>query len=336
MTKGHFPEYHKTLLDPATFPAARKRIKFAQTPLSYLYRTGEFLYKIRKNNPIYSSLAVKEAYTHAALTLGRRWAPEIYHEVVPIVRRGEGFALGGPGEPVDYALKLTQLSDHYWLDYLLAHGKFNTTAAARVGRYLAGRHADLALPDTAEPGRPGRFPALVEEVTYQVKKYVNVTLTQPMLDMITRPLERALEEARRLFARRQKRGRIVEGHGEFTPEHIYVRGKEVLAISPLDTQHKFRVLDAANDVAALEMELRRWGAEECAERFVQRYISVSHDRELTAVLPAYRTFQALRSGLKLSEGIVEGSATSEAGAEARERAHAYFNLAVQLAREIPR
>ncbi|NIP71633.1 MAG: hypothetical protein GWO16_00730, partial [Gammaproteobacteria bacterium] len=95
---------------------------------------------------------------------------------------------------------------------------------------------------------PEHLHGLLEEVTYQTKKYVGITANEALLELVTRPLGRFLEDTRKLTLRRMKRGRIVDGHGAFVPEHVYLRGTDLRAIGPLDGQAKFRVLDAAHDV----------------------------------------------------------------------------------------
>lgn len=338
MTKTHRPEYHKALLDQATYPSATRRIKFVETPTSYHYWTGTHRYKIRKTSPVYPNLAIKERYAHEALRLGRRWAPEVVEAVVPIVRRAEGgFALDGPGEPVDYAVRMVQLLDTYWLHKLVPADKITQTGWGRLARFLAEHHATAASEESAAAaGRPEHFRALADEVFYQCKKYLGRTLTQAMLDMVTRPLYRYLDEGRKAFLRRVKKGRIVGGHGAFVPQHVYMRGTDVQAVAPLEAQRKFRVLDAASDVATMVNELERVGAHEGAELFLKRYVSASRDRELARVLPAYRALRAMRSGLVHSERMAErpeGDAEREALLQS---AHEYFNLAVQNARQIVR
>ena len=68
---------------------------------------------------------------------------------------------------------------------------------------------------------------LAEEVFYQVKKYVNVTVAPPVLDTVTRPMFKFIEDYRKLFQRRQKKGFITNCHGAFVAEHIFLKGKEV-------------------------------------------------------------------------------------------------------------
>ena len=337
MADTAYPEFHKTLLAEATYPVAKRRIKFVETHHSYVYKTGDTAYVVRKTGPADSGIALKEVYARETLALGRRWAPDVYLDVVPIVRTAGGFSLAGEGEVVDYALKLSQLSDNYWLHKLLGQGKFSPGSVGKLARYLAQCHRDSS-PEAIPPeaGRPEHLRDLAEEVFYQVKKYVNVTVPAPVLDTVTRPMFKFIEDHRKLILRRQKKGRIVECHGAFVPQHIYIKGKDIFAVSPLSGSKKFRLLDAANDLATLLNELMRHGAQVQGELFVKRYKAASHDREMETMLPAYRTLQAMRSGLILSEVHSGIELTEQQRGEAGKAAQTYFNLAVQTAREIPR
>lgn len=337
MTKHVYPEFHKALMERSAYPAASRKIKCEETRRSYLYRTGEHVYKIRKTSTLYSTPAIKERYAHIALELGRRWAGEAVQAVVPIVCREGAFALGGAGEPVDYALRMVQLPDGYWLHRLLAAGKVTPTLIGRLARFMAEQHAAGALDErAAEAGRPEHVQALLDDITYQTRKYEGVTVGEPMLDMIGRPLHRYLDDERRLLVRRVKRGHIVEGHGALVPEHIYVRGADIHALAPLEAQAKFRVLDAANDVALLvnDLVLREEG--EAADLLLKRYVAASRDRDLPRTLPVYRILQALRFGLLRSEWMSEQPPDSPERAALAKQAATFYNLALQTARALPK
>jgi aminoglycoside phosphotransferase family enzyme len=338
MTKTAYPEYHKALLDQNLYPAATRRIKFEETRTSLLYKSGQYLFKIRKTGPHYSSLAVKEAYAQEALRLGQRWAPGVYEAVVPIVKSDAGYAIDGPGTPVEFALRMKQLPSHSFVDELLAAGKLSPVLVARVARFLADQHA--AHPVSEAPatqlGRPEHFRGLFEEITYQVKKYLNVALSEAVYDMFRRPVERFTDDERKLFLRRIKRQRIVEAHGAFVPAHVHARAKEIVAVSPLESAAKFRLLDAAADVATFCNELHLAGALEQEALFAKRYASAAKDRDLPQILPAYEVLQATRDGLALCEWRVEAEGDPSRQAELARQAHDRFNLAVLRAREIPK
>ncbi|HEX7927849.1 MAG TPA: hypothetical protein VF678_09665, partial [bacterium] len=273
-----------------------------------------------------------------ALQLGKRWAPSTYLGVVPIVQQGETFAVGGAGMPMDYATRMTQLSDHYFVDYLAQHQKLNATAVGRIARFLAQKQAEgtVAEAQAAEAGKPEHFAELVAEVLYQVKKYVGTGLTEAMYELIARPIGHFIEHQRKILLRRAKKNRIVMVHGAFMPEHVYVKQQDVEAIAPLESPRKLRLLDAASDVAQFTNGLQLLGAAEDAATFVQRYASAAKDRDLEAILPAYQVYQAARDGLMRCEWLAELAADDELRGPVREQSLKRFELAMDAARRLPK
>jgi aminoglycoside phosphotransferase family enzyme len=338
MTKFAYPDYHRTLLDAATHQDATRRVRCDVTHRSLLYRTGTHVYKIRRTSHTYSSLAIKEALAHEALKLGRRWAPGATQEVVPITGADGAYFLGGAGAPVDYALRLAQLADHSFVDYLVAHGKFNSAVMGRVARFLAARHAEETVEDplTEEAGKPETFATLVEEILYQSKQYFGVALNAAMFELISRPVTHFLDHHRKEFARRQKRKRIVRVHGAFIPEHVFVKGQQVEAVAAQESPRKLRVLDAASDVAQFVNGLARLGAGESGTVFLKRYMTAAKDRDLPPILAAYQVLHAARDGLLLSEWLGEGPLEAEPAAEIRKRAEQCYAQAVEVAHTLPK
>ena len=121
------------------------------------------------------------------------------------------------------------------------------------------------------------------------------------------------------------------GHGAFLPEHIFVNGDQVHFISPQEVQKQLAVLDVANDVSSLTVELSLMSKPELLDSFLQQYLDVSNDQDLIKMLPLYQTYCALKQGVKTCELRV-----SQQNDELGRLAMDYFNLAVRFSREIPR
>ncbi len=338
MTRKPHPDYHKMMLDPATHPTATRRVKYNETRFSHIYKTGSEVFKIRKTSVNHASLAIKEVYAHESLQLGRRWAPSVYQAVVSINQQDGRFSLGGPGAPVDYAVRMVQLSDHFFADYLALHKKLNPTALGRVARFLAQKHAEVPATDeqSAEIGRPEHFAGLVEEVFYQAKKYFGLGLTPAMYELFTRPMAHFLEHHRKVFLRRQRKHLLVQVHGAFAPRHVYVRQQELEAIAPLESPRKLRVLDAASDVAQFANGLHLLGAAEEADVFAKRYAAAAKDRDLESILPAYQVFHAAREGLLFCEWHAQAAGDGELQEQIGGEALRMFSLAVEIARALPK
>lgn len=329
-----YPPFYKALKNKELYPEATRKIQYFETPSSYFFTTGATRYKIKKNGNDYSSPAVTEVFLREELRLGKIYAGDIYLDILPIYNSADEFSFDSNiGNVFTYAIKIAQLSERYFLSSLLSREKVTPTIVSRIAKQLALLHSENpAMERDIEAGRPENLYNLCEDVIYQTQKYLNETITQPMLDIIRRPLEKFVEEHRKLFLRRMKKNRIVHGHGAFLPEHIYVKTKELHFVSPQELHRKFSLLDAANDVAYLTVEFAKLEQPEWQELFVKRYVTAARDRDLLKMLPTYQTFVALKRGVEHSEKMIE----LEGDERTTHAQHSsdYFNLAVKFSREI--
>lgn len=304
-----------------------------ETLTSFLFKADDQLFKIKKSGNEYASLAVKEAFCHEECRLSQRFNPNWPIEVLPVMEHNGELMIGGTeGEIIEYALKMEVLSDQWSLSQLLAKDKVTAKHISKIATRIAEIHAASPAKDrAAESGKPEPFRALCDDMLFQLKRYFETSLTQPILDMIRHPLEKFIDDNKRLFNKRQKKGRIVFGHGAFLPEHIFVHGDQVYFISPQEVQKKLAVLDVANDVSSLTVELARMGKTELFDTFLEQYLEVSKDQDLLKMLPLYQTYCALKQGVKTCE-LKVAQQNDELGNIAMD----YFNLAVRFSREIPR
>ena len=326
-------ELEKALKEPAAYHNSPKTIKLRETSTSFLFKADDQLYKIKKSGNEYATLAVKEAFCREECRLSQRFNPNWPLEVLPVMEHNGELKIGGTeGEIIEYALKMEALADQWSLSQLLAKDKLTIKHISKIATRIAEIHAVSPAKDTAAvSGKPESFRALCDDMLFQLKRYFEASLTQPILDMIRHPLEKFINDNKRLFNKRQKKGRIVLGHGAFLPEHIFVCGDQVHFISPQEVQKKLAVLDVANDVSSLTVELARMGKTELFDAFVQQYLEVSNDQDLLKMLPLYQTYCALKQGVKTCE-LKVSQQNDDLGTLAMD----YFNLAVRFSREIPR
>ena len=254
-------------------------------------------------------------------------------EVLPVNENNGDIKFGGTGgTTIEYALKMEALPDQWQLAQLLDKNKITTNNMVGIATKIADIHAMSPAKDKeAETGKPGPFRAQCDDLLFQLKRYFEASLTQPILDMIRHPLEKFIDDNKRLFTKRMRNGRIVLGHGAFLPEHIFLNRDVVRFISPQEIHKKLAVLDVANDVSSLTVELSRLGKAELLDSFVKQYLEISKDKDLLKMLPVYQTYCALKQGVKTCE-LKVAQKDESLGTLAMD----YFNLAVKFSREIPR
>ena len=200
-------ELVKALKEPAAYHNSPKTIKLRETSTSFLFKADDQLYKIKKLGNEYATLAVKEAFCREECRLSQRFNPNWPLEVLPVMEHNGELKIGGTeGEIIEYALKMEALADQWSLSQLLAKDKLTIKHISKIATRIAEIHAVSPAKDrAAESGKPEPFRALCDDMLFQLKRYFEASLTQPILDMIRHPLEKFINDNKRLFNKRQKK-----------------------------------------------------------------------------------------------------------------------------------
>src|SRR5215510_163169 len=125
----------------ATYASPVCLIPRLETHMSWIFLTGEEVYKLKK--PLrfpyldFSTLARREAACRAELTLNHRLAPDVYKAVTPILCSSRGLAIGGPGDIVDWLVVMRRLDQRQTLEYALQTGRLATWQLDRLVSTLA-------------------------------------------------------------------------------------------------------------------------------------------------------------------------------------------------------
>ena len=127
MVTQSLPQLIQQMLRPGFYPHwTRAPIELIQTHTAYVLLTGNYAYKVKK--PVnygfldYSTLEARKYYTAAEVRLNQRTAKDIYLAAVPIYQQGERYSFSGQGQPVEYAVKMTQFPADSLFSDLLAQG----------------------------------------------------------------------------------------------------------------------------------------------------------------------------------------------------------------------
>src|SRR6185369_15255888 len=122
---GSQAETFALLADPATHGGAQ--VTRIDTHAASVFLAGERAYKIKRavRFPFldYSTLAKRRAACEGEIKANRPFAPQIYLGVVPITRTDGGLALGGGGQPIEWAVEMVRFDEAMTLDRLAQQGK---------------------------------------------------------------------------------------------------------------------------------------------------------------------------------------------------------------------
>ncbi len=325
-------DFIKELLTPEAYPHPVNQIELIQTHISWVFLTGNFVYKIKK--PVnfgfldFTTLERRRHFCQEELRLNKRLSPEIYLDVIPIVKKGKHYFVGGEGEVVDYAVKMKQLPQETCLISLLENKQLTPKIMDKLTYLMASFYRDAETnAEITSYGTPEKIMINIKENFDQTAPYVGKTIEKKIYDALKGYSFRFLEEKREIFLNRIKTGKIRDGHGDFHCANIYWHNGKIYVLDCIEFNTRFRYADVAADVAFLLMDLDFRKASSFGNRFLNTFLTYTNDFELLEVNDFYKIYRAYVRG-KIASFETGLSEIPEAQRQqALERAKAYFNLA---------
>lgn len=308
--------------------AAGGETEVVETHFAWVFLGRRRVWKLRK--PIrtdrfdLTTPASREAAAREEVRLNRPLAPDVYAGVEPLTRRADGgYGLGGEGPVVDWLVVMRRLPAARALDTT------NPPAAAALGP-LADLLAEFYASAPRVGGTPAAWAARVEATLAELEARAARGPLAALPALLAELRARARREAATLGARAAA-GRIVDGHGDLRPEHVYLTAPPRV-LDRLDVDDELRRVDWLEDMALLAVDLERlrrpWIAA-ALTRALARRLDDAPPPTLTRFYRAWRA--ALRAQLCLEHRARPGR-LGRAGWLAR--AKTYLAIAERHARRL--
>jgi aminoglycoside phosphotransferase family enzyme len=116
-------------------------------------------------------------------------------------------------------------------------------------------------------------------------------LAQTLIESIAACQLATLERQAASFDRRVAAGKIVEGHGDLRPEHVFL-GPEPVFIDCLEFNRDWRLLDPVDEIAYLALECECAGAPWIGEAALEIYREHTRDDAPAALVRFYKSCRA--------------------------------------------
>ncbi|OBH25926.1 hypothetical protein A9X03_12620 [Mycobacterium sp. E1715] len=182
--------------------------------------------------------------------------------------------LGGPAEPV---VVMRRYRDEDRLAHLVAHD-----TAESVHRVLDAVAAVLArFHERAERGEridaqggAGAIEGRWRENLSELERYASQSIPgveADDVDLLRRLVAQFVAGRSRLFERRIREGRIVDGHGDLLADDIFWVGGSPALLDCLEFDDRLRHVDCIDDAAFLAMDLEFLGRRDFGDHFLRRY-----------------------------------------------------------------
>lgn len=324
---------------PSAFPGQVDRIEVRQTHISAVFLAGELVYKIKKPVRLdfldFSTLEQREHFCREELRLNARLAGDVYLDVVPVALEHGRPRLEASGEPVEWAVKMRRLPDDATLEHRLGQAAVSRGQIEELAALLADFHKRAERGETIS--RFGRYEVVAQNVRdnfHHSRRQIGETVSPAVFDRLQAASEAALAAHRELIEARAARGVPCDTHGDLRTDHVYLlsaeagRPAQTVIIDCIEFNEAYRFADPVCDLAFLVMDLAFIGQAWAAQALAEAYFAATGDHEGRSLLPLYVSYRAaVRAkveGIKQSEHEVP----AEERQRARERAQAYWLLAL--------
>jgi uncharacterized protein len=312
---------------PGAYPERPQQVEVAETHLSWVFLTDRHVYKLKK--PVllphldFSTLEARETNSLTEVRLNRRLAPDVYLGVVGLMSLSDGtLCLGcppdGAGKVVDWLVWMKRLPVNRRLDETIRGGTVTRTDITGLSTVLCRFYRQAPTVPISPSDYMDRF---VRDVGIN-RDIIVPRVPSALADKARRAADGQvafLANHGGLLEERAAQGRIVEGHGDLRPEHVFLDG-EPRIIDCLEFDRDLRLLDPVDELAYLGLECERLGAPWICQEILNTYRAGSGDApdpRLHAFYGGFRaSLRARLAALRLDDAPVERRADWLARVEA--------------------
>lgn len=332
--KSKKPDFYRTFMQAGFFPNANKITKFQESENYWIFKTGQKVFKVKKHEDVASSIPMEEIFCQEIVDQENIYSPDLDAKMLTVKDVDGTFVIdwdnGFSQKASYYVVVMNQLADRGFLSNIISKGKLSKKNIDKLSVHLHRFHEQARVSETKDEGSPDEVLAKLKDLFYQSKKYLNITITKAIVDMTQRPLEKYLNDNRKLFLRRMKQGHIKLVHGCLIPRKIHVTTEQVNFLGKTSDPIKNRFKDIASDLADFTVELQQAGLNEMADYFVESYCKVCQDNEFKQVLPVYQAMRCLYLGLKHS--IQSNDSDETVANEEKQLAVGYYEQTIDVIR----
>jgi aminoglycoside phosphotransferase family enzyme/predicted kinase len=324
-------------LTAAVFPHAVRDLRVVETHISWIVLTGRYAYKIKK--PIRydfldaGTLERRRVLCEEELRLNRRFATDLYLDVVALAREDGRLKVGGRGPVVEFAVRMRQFDPAQELSNQLDHGLVSPADMAALAAVLAGFHGGAAGAPADSPfGDPDCVRAQMLDNTEVLRRHVEAADEAAAVRRLEAWLQGSLAREALLIQRRKRTGAVRECHGDLHAGNIVRWRGAWVPFDCIEFSPELRFIDVMSDIAFLYMDLAAHRRRDLGHALVSAYLEHTGDYEGLRLFTMFAVYRALvRAKI---DALAAASASGTSAAEPLlERRRQRIRVAGQLLRD---
>ena len=288
-----------------TYPHKISYVKVEETHISWVFLTGMYAYKIKKELTFgeildFSSLKLRKNICQKEVLLNKVLCPSLYKGVVKIVQEKYNHKIKIVGledrrHALEYAVKMRELPQQYRMDHLVTLGKVSLETIKRLTNVLVKFHCTTRTGMQIKNFGKPKFMKM--KLVENFKTLRKLTIMDPKFE---RTLISFIKNNSRLFYKRINDGKVREIHGDLYLKNIFVIKDKFYLYDRIEFNDSLRYADVAEDVAHLSMDFDRHNRLDLRKYFISQYVAKSNDHDLQKLINFLMCYKAcLRAKVSL-------------------------------------
>ena len=285
-----------------------KNLTIIETHISWIYLTGEYAYKVKKEIKFgevlnFSKLALRRKFCQKEIELNRPLCGNMYQQVVKLVNRNGKYKfvnLQNKARAVEYAVKMLEIPQNFRLDILLSKNRATKKTISQLTDVIVKFHKFTDTNNRIKKnGTPESMNEKIRENFATLSKYTNKH------GDLEEKLNSFILHNRKLFSNRMNGQKIRNIHGDFYSRNIFFKDGKFYVFDRIEFNDVLRYADVAEDVAHLAMDLDFHNRPDLRQYFLSTYVNLSNDTSLYDIIyfmMCYKTCVRAKVSLFQAEG----------------------------------
>lgn len=274
---------------------ANTRAHVYRTHISSVIVCAQYAYKLKRPVKLpfvdFSTAALRRADCLRELSLNQRTAPALYLDVIEITGTLEQPELHGPGEVIEYAVRMKRFKQTDLLSHIVQTNRFDAAIAANLGKH----HAEFI----------GQLPALSYEQAskhkpthaWLLESLDEIRSAQPdlhtQIQAVTQWANQRNHILQPVIKQRQRQGHYRQVHGDLHLGNLVMLKHQVVAFDALEFNPALSQIDTINDIAFTFMDLLAHGRSDWAWAMINQWCETCGDYAGLVLLRYYTLYRAV-------------------------------------------
>jgi aminoglycoside phosphotransferase family enzyme len=210
----------------------------------------------------YSTLEKREFYCKEEFRINKLLCPDMYLEVSPMIKEGNGLILSDTGLPLDYTIVMKRIPEKYIMRTLIEKNKIKKEILEEIALKILLFHKMARVDYNGKYGSLANVKKNVMDNFKDLECFIGDLFSSNEFNALIGKNLEFINKNSALFEKRVKKGRVLETHVDLHSGNIFVTPKDTYIFDAIEFNPAINTSDVAAEIAFLCMDIEFLGRDD--------------------------------------------------------------------------